>query len=360
MKLTVDLAERSYPIYIAPNLGPTIQTTVAELASAKRPFAVIVDAAVAAAHAAYLSEIFGDAPMLQIPSGETSKSFTQLERICSFLAENRIDRSGALFAVGGGVTGDLAGFAAASFLRGIDFYQVPTTLLSMVDSSVGGKTGINLPQGKNLVGAFWQPQAVFADTALLETLPPREFAAGMAEVIKYGMLYDAAFLHLLEQQRNMGPAHPELPGIIARCCEIKAEIVRADERELAKDGGRALLNLGHTFGHAVEAVAGYGDYLHGEGVAIGLYLATRLSEELALLPRGSAGRVGGVLELYALPARLREPLSLEKLMAAMSRDKKVRQGRLRFVLMSDLGQAITRGDIDPEQVIRLWREAGAQ
>ena len=204
----------------------------------------------------------------------------ELARAWDFLAGNGLARDGAVFAIGGGVIGDLAGFAAASYQRGVDFYQIPTTLLAMVDSSVGGKTGINLAAGKNLVGSFHQPTAVWADTELLATLPAREFAAGMAEVIKHGLLADADLFGLLEQNAPLAWDHPLLAPVIRRCVEIKASVVAGDERETSAQGGRALLNLGHTFGHAVEAVAGYGTYVHGEAVAIGLVMAARLSAEL--------------------------------------------------------------------------------
>src|SRR6185295_4410937 len=196
--------------------------------------------------------------------------------------EAKLDRGGVLFAVGGGVIGDLGGFAAAAWLRGIEYYQVPTTLLAMVDSSVGGKTGINLASGKNLVGAFHQPRAVFISTGLLSTLPPREFAAGMAEVIKYGLLGDAPLFAQLEEA-PLTIANARLAAVVRQCCALKARIVEADERETAKEGGRALLNLGHTFGHAIENVAGYGEYLHGEAVAIGLCAAARLSQKLGYI-----------------------------------------------------------------------------
>lgn len=359
--LPVETASASYPIHLGRGLAPLIAETVAAERAEKRPLAVLVDAAVAAAQGAFLEAAFGDLPRLVIPSGEGSKSFAELERCAEFLAAQRIDRSGALFAVGGGVTGDLAGFVAAAYLRGIDFYQVPTTLLAMVDSSVGGKTGINLKAGKNLFGAFHQPQAVFIDVALLETLPPREFAAGMAEVIKYGLLGEPALLAQLEaMDPALNPAHPALPGVIRDCCASKARVVKADEREQAKSGGRALLNLGHTFGHAIEAVAGYGDYLHGEAVAIGLVLATRLSEELGYLTKDSTMRVTRLLEANALPTALRAPLPVEALLATMMRDKKVRQGTLKFVVMTALGASITQAGIDPDLIRQLWLEAGAR
>jgi 3-dehydroquinate synthase len=258
------------------------------------------------------------------------------------------------------VTGDLAGFAAASYLRGIDFVQVPTTLLSMVDSSVGGKTGINIHAGKNLVGAFWQPQAVFADTALLGTLPPREFSAGMAEVIKYGLLGDAALFDELERLPRLDAASPELPGVVRRCCEIKAAVVGDDERETKKNDGRALLNLGHTFGHAVENAAGYGTYLHGEAVGLGLHLAARLSQEMGLVSASDIARNRALLERYELPVTLRQPLTIHALESAAKHDKKVRSGTLRYVILERLGQARTRDGIDANLVRRLWLEAGAQ
>ena len=298
---------------------------------------------------------------MEIPSGEGSKCFSQLEACCDFLAQQRIDRSGALFAVGGGVTGDLAGFAAAAFLRGIDFFQVPTTLLSMVDSSVGGKTGINLRAGKNLVGAFHQPCAVFADVDTLQTLPPREFSAGMAEVIKHGLLADRGLFERLEALTEpLSPVHPELGAIVRANCAIKAGVVQADERETAASGGRALLNLGHTFGHAIEAVAGYGQYLHGEAIGIGLVLAARLSEERGSLTSNGVNRIRELIGRYALPVSLRAPLSLNALISAMARDKKVRQGQLKFVALAEIGRAETVMDVSVELVEKLWREVGAE
>lgn len=358
--LEVSLSKHRYPIHVGRALGDRLCAEVEVLVAANRPVAVIVDERVASAQAAWLDSVFGTAPRLVIPSGEGSKRFEQLERCCDFLAAHRIDRAGVLFAVGGGVTGDLAGFAAASYLRGIAFYQVPTTLLAMVDSSVGGKTGINLRAGKNLVGAFHQPQAVFADVSLLETLPEREFAAGMAEVIKHGMLADAELFDQIEKLPDiLSASHPGLAAIILRNCAIKAAVVQADEMEQASSGGRALLNLGHTFGHAIEAVAGYGDYLHGEAIAVGLVLATRLSVGLGLVGASTEERVQRLLSRYGLPTRLRAPLPVEDLMAAMSRDKKVRAGRLQFVVLKALGEAATQAEVDPGRVRGLWREAGA-
>jgi 3-dehydroquinate synthase len=263
-----------------------------------------------------------------------------------------------LYAVGGGVIGDLAGFAAASWLRGISFVQVPTTLLSMVDSSVGGKTGINIAAGKNLVGAFHQPRSVFIATDLLHTLPAREFAAGMAEVIKYGLLGDADLFAQLERVPLRADS-ADLAAVVRCCCALKARIVEADERETAAEGGRALLNLGHTFGHAIENVAGYGEYLHGEAVAIGLAAAARLSLQLGLVDAAVIERVDRVLAAHALPTRLRASLPLADLRAAMARDKKVRAGGLRFVVLRAVGEAATLGNIPPEMADASFRAVGA-
>ena len=291
-------------------------------------------------------------------AGEGAKSFGGLERALDFLAAEKLDRGGVLFALGGGVIGDLAGFAAATWLRGIDFWQVPTTLLAMVDSSVGGKTGINSTAGKNLVGAFHQPRGVFVSTGLLATLPAREFAAGMAEVIKYGLLGEAALFAQLERAPlTVGSA--ELSAVVHRCCAIKARIVEADERETAKEGGRALLNLGHTFAHAIENVAGYGEYLHGEAVGIGLCAAARLSQKLGTLAAADLARIERVVAAHALPVRLRAPLAYAALHAAMLRDKKVRAGGLRFVVLRKIGEAATHGDVPPALAEASFREVGA-
>jgi 3-dehydroquinate synthase len=296
--------------------------------------------------------------VLAVEPGEEAKSLRGLEQVLDFLAGEKLDRGGVLFAAGGGVVGDLGGFAAAVWLRGIEFQQVPTTLLAMVDSSVGGKTGINVPAGKNLVGAFHQPRAVYISTDLLHTLPPREFAAGAAEVIKYGLLGDADLLARLER-RPLEVGDADLAPVIRRCCELKARVVEADERELAKEGGRALLNLGHTFGHAIENAAGYGQYLHGEAVAIGLCAAARLSQKLGYITAAEIARVEQVVAAHALPRRLRHRLAFTDLRAAMGRDKKVRAGGMRFVLLRRLGQAVTQTDIPPDLVEASFREVGA-
>lgn len=356
--LTVNLSERSYPIQFGGDLVREIRSTVDGLMREGRKVAVLTDENLARNQSAPLQAMFGDTPQLVVAPGEGTKSIAELGRVLEFLAGQRLDRGSVLFAVGGGVIGDLGGFAAASYLRGIDYIQVPTTLLAMVDSSVGGKTGINLAAGKNLAGAFHQPRGVFIATGLLATLPPREFAAGMAEVIKTGLLGDAGLFAELERA-PLTVASPGLAGVVRRCCAIKARVVEADERELAPDGGRALLNLGHTFAHAIEQVAGYGTYLHGEAVAIGLGAAARLSQKLGKLAPADAARVEVVVAAHGLPVRLRSPLPLASLLAAMGRDKKARAGGLRFVVLTAIGTAVTQGGVDPALVEASFREAGA-
>lgn len=356
--LTVELGAKSYPIHFSANKGADIRLAIQGFTAAGRPSVLLTDRGVAAAQQEFLTNAFADIPRIVVGMGEASKSLEVFGQVLEFLAQHRITRQGLLWVVGGGVTGDLGGFAAASYLRGIEYLQVPTTLLAMVDSAVGGKTGLNLAAGKNLVGAFHHPQAVYVGTHLLATLPPREFAAGAAEVIKYGLLGDAALFTQLEEA-PMQIGSPALPAIIRRCCEIKAAIVRADERETAAEGGRALLNLGHTFGHAIEQVTGYGTYLHGEAVAVGLVGAVRLSHRLGLRPLADIARVERVLLAHQLPIRLRAPLAITALQDAMSRDKKNRADGLRFIVLPAMGAAATRSGIAPELIASIWHELGA-
>lgn len=393
--LWVELSERRYPIYIGDGnyIDQELEQRFIQAGFYRdRKIAMVVDSNFASLQKESLPT--GAIELDVNVSGETAKSMEKLGKIYDALAGQNIGRDGALIAIGGGVTGDLAGFAAATYLRGIDFYQMPTTLLAMVDSSVGGKTGINIDAGKNLVGAFWQPKAVFISTNYLATLSAREFSAGMAEIIKYGMLYDSAFFNELEQHvadgRPLTWDHPSLPKIIRRCCEIKAAIVGEDERETSKEGGRALLNLGHTFAHAIENAAGYGTYLHGEAVGIGLVMAARLSEELTR--RGERGyhftakdvkRVTALVKAYHLPTTLTQPLgapagsigadgqpaatpqvmppplSLAKLQQAMGRDKKIEGGTIRFVAMERIGAAVKTHGVDSALIDALWHEFGA-
>jgi len=358
--LQVELAERSYPIYIGTDAWNIFGEVTSRLRSDQRRVAVIADQAVVRGQPDLLKHVLaiGEKPLL-LRGGERTKSLAQLGKVYDWMAAEGLDRHSAVFAIGGGVIGDLAGFAAATYLRGVAFYQVPTTLLAMVDSSVGGKTGINLTAGKNLVGAFWQPNAVLVDTACLRTLPQREFSAGMAEVIKYGLLADADLFHHIERTPVWRWDHPGLPSLIYECCAIKASIVANDERETKGQGGRALLNLGHTFAHALENVAGYGEYLHGEAVGVGLVLAARLSHKLGWLGVKDVSRIEKTVAAAGLPVRLRKRLSTAKLMAAMKFDKKVRGGKVRFVALRRMGQAETVDGVSEKLVRELWRKAGA-
>lgn len=357
----VALGSRAYDILIGPGQLGNIAGDLAMLGATRRKIAVVTCPTLARLYPEFLDTLLHDGALVLVTSvdGEKAKSVAELEDLWEKLAQAKCDRGAIVVAFGGGVVGDLAGFLAASYMRGVDFIQIPTTLLSMVDSSVGGKTGINLKAGKNLVGAFHQPKGVYADTALLKTLAPREFAAGMAEVIKYGLLADAALFAQLQSVGALAHDHPALPGVIRRCCEIKADIVRADEFETAKEGGRALLNLGHTFGHAIENVAGYGEYLHGEAVAIGCVMAARLSQELGLVGPEVVTATENLCRINNLPTKLAKPLPVDALLDAMRKDKKVRGGTLRFVVLNAIGAAATRDGVPEDLVVRLWNEFGA-
>lgn len=359
--LTVELGNRSYPIRIGFELFESLlgSTHLNRDRRSGRKCAVIVDEGLFQSHENLLEETFQGVPRWVMPPGEESKSMATTEKILDFLAREQMDRSSFLIAVGGGVLGDLAGFCAATYLRGIEFYQVPTTLLAMVDSSVGGKTGVNLPSGKNLVGAFKQPLGVCAWLPFLESLPSRQFSSGMAEVIKYGLLADDDLFHLLEKSGRLDAQSASLESIIRRCCEIKASVVASDEREEQSEGGRALLNLGHTFGHAIEKVAGYGEYLHGEAISIGMVMAAQYSADHDLLEKSEVERIRHLLEVNDLPTRLRSPLSNNDLLSAMSRDKKVRSGKIRLVLMDRIGSARTQEIADSRELIDLWADFGA-
>jgi 3-dehydroquinate synthase len=270
--------------------------------------------------------------------GEQHKNLASYAALMDFLLERRHDRSTTLIALGGGVVGDLAGFAAATFQRGVDFVQVPTTLLAQVDSSVGGKTAVNHPRGKNMIGAFYQPRCVIADTDLFDTLPDREYRAGLAEVVKYGVIRDAGVLQLAGRpRRRAGTARcRHAARAVRRSCEIKAEVVSADERE---SGLRAILNYGHTFGHAIETVSGYGTVLHGEAVAMGMVLAAELSAQEGMLNPDAATRLTRLLTALGLPVGPPD-LSVPAMLEAMAQDKKVQDGRLRLVLAEAIGRVV--------------------
>jgi 3-dehydroquinate synthase len=356
--LEIKLAHHAYPInFLRAGAEAVLKDRIAQLARDARRSVVITDHTVAGALASAFAAFEG-VPRFEIESGESAKSAGTLAAIWDFLAAQRCDRRSVLWVFGGGVVGDVAGFAAATYQRGIDFVQVPTTLLAMVDSSVGGKTGINLAAGKNLAGAFHHPLAVYVAPEWLRPLPVREFAAGAAEVIKYGLLGDAALFAQLEQA-PLSPADSRLADVIRRCCALKAAIVVADERETAPEGGRALLNLGHTFGHAIENVAGYGAYLHGEAVAVGLCAAARLSQRLGFLQLNDVTRIDTVVARHELPPRLRAPLPVAALLTAMTRDKKNRDGGIRFVVLEALGRAATRSGVPRPEIEAIWRELGA-
>lgn len=351
--LNVALDERAYPIHIGPGLLGQANLVTPFLAT---PRAVVVSNTVVAPW--YMDRLV--APLraaavrvteIVLPDGEAYKTWETLNAIFDAMLADRCDRTTTVIALGGGVIGDLAGFAAASYQRGVPFIQVPTTLLAQVDSSVGGKTGINHPRGKNMVGAFWQPRLVLADTDTLSTLPDRELSAGMAEVIKYGLIRDLPFLEWLEanMDRLMAREADALAFAIERSCANKAEVVARDERETAKEGGRALLNLGHTFGHAIETGMGYGEWLHGEAIAAGTVMAAELSRRLGWLNSADVDRVRNVLARAGLPVTGAR-LGADRYLDLMGHDKKVIAGRLRLVLVRRLGEAITYADAPAEDI----------
>jgi 3-dehydroquinate synthase len=286
---------------------------------------------------------------LVVDSGEKTKCIAEADRLWNKLLALGVDRKTLIVAIGGGVVGDLAGFVAATYARGLHFAQVPTTLLAQVDSSVGGKVGVNLPHAKNMVGAFWQPAAVLIDTQTLQTLPDREYRSGLAEVAKYGVILDAEFFSRLERD---APAliyrrHDVLQQVIARCCRLKADVVEADERE--ETGLRSVLNYGHTYAHAFEAVAGYGELLHGEAVSIGMMCAARLAQRLKRVDAAFVSRQRTLLMALGLPVTTPD-LDADKLLEAMQHDKKTSSGQLRFVLPSKMGHVELVGGIDPSDV----------
>ncbi|MFW5954035.1 MAG: 3-dehydroquinate synthase [Guyparkeria sp.] len=358
-QVNVDLGERSYPIFI--DAGLIDSDTLAPFIPSGR--AVIVsNTTVAPLYAARLTSALEAAgkqvDLLALPDGEQYKNLETLEQIYDFLMEKQVDRKTTLIALGGGVIGDITGFAAASFQRGVPFIQVPTTLLAQVDSSVGGKTGINHPRGKNMIGAFYQPRCVLADTDTLNTLPDRELSAGLAEVIKYGLLWDEDFLDWIEAHidalRQRDPA--ALTEAIRQSCLIKAEIVRQDERE---GGIRALLNLGHTFGHAIEAGMGYGRWLHGEAIGAGMCMAAELSRRLGLIDPSACQRIERIVSAAGLPTRSPAELSPLRLRELMSSDKKVENGRLRLVLLGRLGQARLIDNAPEDEIMAAIRATHA-
>jgi 3-dehydroquinate synthase len=352
-RLRIDLGPRGYPILIGPGLLEAAE--VMDEAIAARDVLVVTNSVVAPLYLERFTRALRDrrvAPLI-LPDGERFKTLDTVAGVLDALVERRMNRDVCVAALGGGVIGDLAGFAAACYQRGVDFVQVPTTLLAQVDSSVGGKTGVNHPGGKNLIGAFHQPRAVVSDTDTLRTLPRRELRAGLAEVIKYGLVADPAFLGWIEANLEglLALDAGALAHAIRRSCEIKAEIVAEDERE---HGRRALLNLGHTFGHAIETAAGYGEWLHGEAVGVGMLMAADLSRRLGWLEDSDVARVRALLQRAGLPLAA-PPIGAVQALELMGMDKKVLAGRIRLVLIRRLGSGVVSGDYPPEALVETLR-----
>lgn len=348
--LFLDLGDRSYPISIAPDL---IRSGTWPEHIAGRQVCVVTNATIAPLYLAAVLARLGErqVSVVTLPDGEQHKTLKQLDDVFDRLLSDGHNRTTTLIALGGGVVGDMTGFAAACYQRGVAFIQMPTTLLSMVDSSVGGKTGVNHALGKNMIGAFYQPQCVVIDTDTLKSLPAREFAAGLAEVLKYGLIADKPFYDwlklnwraLLERDEDL------LSEAILRSCENKARIVAEDERE---SGRRALLNFGHTFGHAIETATGYGSWLHGEAVAAGMVIAGRLSAELGWLGQSEVDEFANLLAGAGLPTSPPADMSAEQFMTLMARDKKVLDGSLRLVLLKAVGDAIVSSDAGSDAIER--------
>ena len=349
-RVTVDLGERSYDIYIRSSLLEDA-TLLAEAIQGSKALIVTnetLEPMYARAFCERLSE-HKEVSVIALPDGESFKTLDTLNLIFTRLLEERHDRSTTLVALGGGVVGDMTGFAAACYQRGINFIQVPTTLLSQVDSSVGGKTGVNHPLGKNMIGAFKQPVGVFIDTSVLATLPAREYSAGMAEVVKYGLIWDHEFFEWLEANSIalLNRDADALAYAIRRSCEIKAEVVASDETE---KGQRAILNLGHTFGHAIETHFGYGHYLHGEAVAIGMKMAITLSLEMGSIDENYLYRLDKLLKSFDLPTNVPREMTPECFFEHMAVDKKVAEGQIRFVVLANEGEAVVTSDVSYDMV----------
>ncbi|MDG1025275.1 MAG: 3-dehydroquinate synthase [Gammaproteobacteria bacterium] len=343
----VELGDRSYPIFIGQGLlnKPGLVTSFI----GKGKIVIVSNDVVAPLYLEKTRQLFSghDVAEIILPDGEANKNLDAISHIYDRLLAGKYDRNTLLVALGGGVVGDITGFAAATYLRGIHFIQIPTTVLAQVDSSVGGKTGVNHSLGKNMIGAFYQPRCVLADTDVLATLPAREVKAGLAEVIKYGLVYDAHFFNwLAENIKGIGESDPALLSqTIKTCCEIKAAIVAKDEKE---SGVRALLNLGHTFGHAIETASGYGNWLHGETVAMGMTMAADLSRRLGWIEPNVALRIRAVLEEnFGMPVLPPADITVEQYLDLMLSDKKAESGKIRFILLRAIGEGVVEGDIAP-------------
>ncbi len=357
--VNVSLGPRSYKILIGSGLLARAGTECRKLGLGKR-CAIISDQNVAPAYAgpcmARLAGAGFEPVLITVPAGESAKSLKVVQKCYDELAGHRLERSSFIVALGGGVVGDLAGFVAATYLRGVAFVQMPTTLLEQVDSSVGGKVGVNLAAGKNLVGAFYQPKLVLCDIDALATLPMRELRAGLAEVIKYGIIYDAALFRRIERELDflIGREPARLAAVVARCCEIKADVVTQDETE---GGLRAILNFGHTIGHAIEAISGYGKYLHGEAISIGQVAAARLSERISGLKPDETRRIADVFAKAGLPTTIRlSTAQMRRLFEAMRLDKKVSAGEIKFVLAKSIGSVIWGQRVTPELIREVLQQ----
>ena len=353
--LTVDLGERSYPIYIGTQLLTQADLLTPHIRG--QQVAIVTNETIAPLYLPTLRATLSGYTITEIilPDGEAFKDLPTLNKIFDQLLADRYDRTCTLIALGGGVVGDTTGFAAACYLRGVDFIQVPTTLLSQVDSSVGGKTGVNHALGKNMIGAFWQPQCVVADVSTLATLSDREFASGLAEVIKYGLIADEAFFLWLEQNSEQLLKRNEalLIEAVLRSCQNKADVVAEDEHEAGK---RAILNFGHTFGHAIESHLGYGHWLHGEAVAAGMTMATDLSVRAGWIDASVHRRVKQLLKACSLPTKPPKGITPAQFMTLMSVDKKCIGGRLRLVLLKALGKAVVTADYPESHLAKLLQE----
>lgn len=355
-KINIQFDERSYPIYIGEGLISNYELISQHILGKK--VAIITNETVADIYLKTLMDTVSSHKELIsiiLPDGESYKSKDSLDSIYAQLLENKADREITLIALGGGVIGDITGFAAATYMRGVNFIQIPTTLLSQVDSSVGGKTGINHPLGKNMIGAFYQPKCVISDMNVLKTLPSRELSAGLAEVIKYGLIRDNKFFEWLESHiqylMKMNPKY--LIEAVQRSCENKAAVVEADEFE---SGIRAILNLGHTFGHAIEVAQGYGNWLHGEAVGAGMVMAAKLSQSMGWLADKDVGRIVALIKKAGLPT---EPpkISVKKYMELMMLDKKTKDGQINLVLQKSIGDAVLTNKYDPKKLHQILEQS---
>jgi 3-dehydroquinate synthase len=355
-KINIQFDERSYPIYIGEGLISNYELISQHILGKK--VAIITNETVADIYLKTLMDTVSSHKELIsiiLPDGESYKSKDSLDSIYAQLLENKADREITLIALGGGVIGDITGFAAATYMRGVNFIQIPTTLLSQVDSSVGGKTGINHPLGKNMIGAFYQPKCVISDMNVLKTLPSRELSAGLAEVIKYGLIRDNKFFEWLESHiqylMEMNPKY--LIEAVQRSCENKAAVVEADEFE---SGIRAILNLGHTFGHAIEVAQGYGNWLHGEAVGAGMVMAAKLSQSMGWLADKDVGRIVALIKKAGLPT---EPpkISVKKYMELMMLDKKTKDGQINLVLQKSIGDAVLTNQYDPKKLHQILEQS---